>query len=511
MSKGKKNKRKGGNSKPPKSPTADLDQRLLGARIKLAEAVSDWADNFIDPRDAFIDDDTGERWRWIGVAPGGDTEVLPFLDEQALAVARAECRDLARRNEYAINGHENRISYVVGTGHKYTVIPKEGQEVAEEALVTAQAIIDQFILANNWNGRQQEIRRREDRDGEVFIRFFRDQEASPLVIRFVEPVEVSTPTGEAGNPAASFGILTDPTDVETVLGYWINGDFVEGPEIQHRKLGVDTNVKRGVPLMWPVRKNLRRAEKLLRNMTVVAEIQTAIAMIRKHVSGKASIEAMIENDADASIENRRTGRTDHFRQYRPGTILDAPGNIEYEFPSMGIDGARYVVILQAELRAIASRLVMPEFMLSSDASNANFASTMVAEGPATKFFQRLQWTMAEDDKKIMLLVLELGGTPEAIFANITIDVQPPRVTTRDRKAEIEANMMEVDRKVMSKETARIRDDLDPAGEKEKIEAQTEESMADNPFAGMMPGQQIGQSGDDDDDDPDNTGGDEDEV
>ena len=46
---------------------------------------------------------------------------------------------------------------------------------------------------------------------------------------------------------------------------------------------------------------------------------------------------------------------------------------EYEFPAAGIDAGRYVTVLQAELRAIASRLVMPEFMLTSDASNANYS------------------------------------------------------------------------------------------------------------------------------------------
>ncbi len=46
-----------------------------------------------------------------------------------------------------------------------------------------------------------------------------------------------------------------------------------------------------------------------------------------------------------------------------------------------------MIVLQAELRAIAARLVMPEFMLTSDASNASYASTMVAEGPAVRMFQ----------------------------------------------------------------------------------------------------------------------------
>jgi hypothetical protein len=63
---------------------------------------------------------------------------------------------------------------------------------------------------------------------------------------------------------------------------------------------------------------------------------------------------------------------------RPGTILDVLGDTDYQFPASGLDAGRYVTVLQAELRAIASRLVMPEFMLTSDASNANYSSTMVA-------------------------------------------------------------------------------------------------------------------------------------
>ena len=55
--------------------------------------------------------------------------------------------------------------------------------------------------------------------------------------------------------------------------------------------------------------------------------------------------------------------------------------MEYDFPARGLDASSFVAVLQAELRAIAARLVMPEFMFTSDASNANYASTMVAEGP----------------------------------------------------------------------------------------------------------------------------------
>ena len=79
-------------------------------------------------------------------------------------------------------------------------------------------------------------------------------------VRFVEPAQVAAPSDRLADPSARFGIQTDPDDVETVLGYWIDGRLVDAAEIQHRKANVDANVKRGLPLFFPVRKNLRRAE-----------------------------------------------------------------------------------------------------------------------------------------------------------------------------------------------------------------------------------------------------------
>ena len=142
-------------------------------------------------------------------------------------------------------------------------------------------MLDEFVRLNHWHRRQQEIVRRKDRDGECFLRFFPAADGTTRV-RFVEPDQVAAPAERVGDPSASFGVQTDPDDVETVLGYWIDGRLVDAAEIQHRKANVDANVKRGLPLFYPVRKNLRRAEKLLRNMSVVAEIQSAIAVIRKH-------------------------------------------------------------------------------------------------------------------------------------------------------------------------------------------------------------------------------------
>src|SRR5205085_4273230 len=159
--------------------------------------------------------------------------------------------------------------------------------------------------------------------------------------------------------------------------------------------------------------------------SVVAEIQSAIALIRKHRQGTASgVQQFVANQADhAAVSTRSVHR------YGPGTILDAHAGIEYDFPAAGVDAANFVVVLQAELRAIASRLVMPEFMLTSDASNANYSSTMVAEGPAMRMFQRLQAEQVCDDLLVMRRVIDnavaSGRLPIEARTMVEIQAQPP--------------------------------------------------------------------------------------
>jgi hypothetical protein len=415
----------------------------------LSEAL-DYSVNYVDPYEDRIDPATGELWSLLGT--GGKNEQIGTPESwEELKQVREKCRRLAAENEFAINGHENRISYIVGSGHSYDVKWKEGEESKEKdgekktdpELDAIKAVIDEFIKANKWHKRQQEIVRRKDRDGECFIRIFRQTDGTST-IRFVEPVQVQTPQSMADKPWASFGIETDPDDVETVKGYWIDGNRVDATEIQHRKENVDSNVKRGLPLFWPVHDTLLWARKILKNTGVVCQSQSAIAMIRKHgQASKAGLEQFVSTQASKTVTNSATGTTDYFKRYPAGTILDALASTEYEFPNAKVKPDAFVGALQAMLRAIASRLVMPEFMLTSDASNANYSSTMVAEGPAVKFFERCQWDMIEDDLELFDMVLRnaesAGKISSGILDRVEIVAQPPNVRTQDRLAEAQAD------------------------------------------------------------------------
>jgi capsid protein len=445
-----------------------IDPRLSRLERRLLESFDELWNGFVDASDAFYDSD-GTRWNLVG---GDGYRGAAFADEQHLAAIRAQCRALAVGNEFAINGHENRISYIVGSGHAYRATARTGQTVSELLIRAVQAVLNDFTRANKWHKRQQEIVRRRDRDGECFLRFFLADDGTTQV-RFIEPGQVAAPAGRAGDPTASFGIQTDPRDVETVLAYYIDGVAVDSSEIQHRKANVDSNVKRGLPLFYPVLKNLRRAEKLLRNMSVVAEIQSAIAIIRKHRGATAAgLEQFVQNQADQNVVNPATGRTSHFKRYAPGTVLDSIAGTDYEFPAAGIDASRYVTVLQAELRAIASRLVMPEFMLSSDASNANYSSTMVAEGPAVKMFDRMQNDMMEDDLEVMWRVVDnavaAGRLPAEALAAVDIRAIAPTLAVRDRLKDAQADQILVRNGAMSVQTLAMRHGLDPEQELQLI-------------------------------------------
>ena len=424
-----------------------------------------WSD-FVDPREALVDDD-GLVWQELS---SGVASSVPLAAER-LADIRQQCRRLLVTNEFAINGVENRISYIVGPGHTYQAVVRKHATAPESLAGDVQRVLDEFLETNDWHNRQQEIVRRTDRDGEAFLRLFTAGDGTTRV-RFVEPEQVATPDALFNDPQASHGIRTDADDVETVRGYYIDGKFVPAEQIQHRRANVDRNVKRGLPLYTSVRKNLRRAEKLLRNMSVVAEIQSAIALIRKHrAATRTGVEQFVIDQADATVA-QPSGRIEQLTQYGPGTILDAPSHVEYDFPATGVDASAFVSILQAELRAIAARLVMPEFMFTSDASNANYASTMVAEGPAVRMFQRLQTGMTRDDSHLLWRVIDnavaVGTLPADVRKLIDLQITPPTLVTRDALREARVMQMAYENRLVSPQTWSRRLGLDYEQEQKNL-------------------------------------------
>jgi hypothetical protein len=438
----------------------------------LESQVSLW-DSYVDPREAYFGND-GEIWEGIG-ASVTPLEELPFRTTVELFQIQGIARILARDNEFAKNAHKNRINYIVGSAHAYTVVGKD-EHADQGSISRVQDVLDEILKANKWSKRQQEIKYRDDRDGETFIRKFQSDDGI-MKFRFVEPRQVLPPS--VASECQSFGVETLPDDCETPVAYHIDGKPVPAAEVQHRKWNVDSSIKRGYPLLYPVRRNLTRASKLLRNMSMATEIQTAIALIRKHQQAtKEAVRSFVSAKADQ--QRSIDGRPENVLKYGPGSIIDVPMGQEYTIPPQ-IDPSKTVAALAAELRAIAAYLVMPEFMLTSDASNANFASTMVAEGPAVKNFRTDQELQIEYDLELLNDALEFAADSGLIsrsdLEQVTLDVQPPEVQTRNKLEESQVRASDMAIGILSPQSATSQIGLDYDQEQTNIELHAEKSGA----------------------------------
>ena len=415
--------------------------------------------------------------------PSTEQEMIDILDKLQIVAQSPFAKSLL----------ENRVNYILGSGFTYTATPKD--ESLQERADKVQEVIDAFLIANRWHKRQEEIIKRQDRDGEVFLRFFEvDADDGFLQVRFIDPRYIVHPEGSS-NPNWSWGILTDGEDVEKVEAYHIDTradgggksfkETIDDPEsVQHRKLNTDASRKRGFSTLGPIRKNIERTDVILRNAGAVTTIQSAIAMIRKHGSTDERIKAFSKS---AQVGTSPTGVPQMY--YPPASIIDTTEGTEYEMPATGVDPTKITGIMQAELRAIGASVNMPEYMISSDASNANYSSTLVSEGPFVRSIQRLQRDAVMYDHEIINKVLENAVTEGALLLEdvdaVNIDIEAPDLIVRDEKQKAEIAKITTEAKLVSKKrAARAFGVEDFEAEQEQIEREDSvlgDMVAQNPL------------------------------
>jgi hypothetical protein len=104
-------------------------------------------------------------------------------------------------------------------------------------------------------------------------------------------------------------------------------------------------------------------------------------------------------------------------------------------------------------------------MLSSDASNASYASTMVAEGPAVKLFESEQQFFARELEHLWRAVLSAAipheSWPDDLLDRITPQWSFPQLVNRDRPRERLADVQLVEKGILSRAEVARRDHADP--------------------------------------------------
>jgi hypothetical protein len=360
-------------------------------------------------------------------------------------------------------------SYVVGCGFNYLIQPKE-RGGADENLVTAvQTVVNNFLEQNNWPELEQELFWRSREDGESFLRYFPQPDGS-LLVRTIEPEMIYQPSG-TDIQEWSYGIQTDPDDVFSIKAYHVDyrasggqaepkpnwGEVVPAENVCHIKCNVKRSIKRGLSdFSFETLDAFMQAGKLRKNLGEGAAVQAAIAAVRQHETASVDqVTDFIGDSTDYSM-NSYTGRQQDFQRIEAGSFLDIPKGMSYVPPPAAANSAVHLEVFQGLLRSAGNRHNAPEWLVSSDSSNGNYASSLTAEAPFTRHCVRLQeFYKAHFSKVIKAAIqaaIQAGMLPKNTLNLVNLTVKAPSVETRDKAAEANANQIYATLGVKSKQT-----------------------------------------------------------
>lgn len=413
----------------------------------------------------------------------------PFwYSEQQLNLIRAQARLLTTTNPNAQGLLNGLCSYVIGPGYGYRVMPKPGYDLPAGLIQKIEDVLNQFFDDNDWDTMEQEIFMRSREDGECFLRYF-PQPSGRLLIRTIEPEQIFQPPS-SDFAEWSYGIKTEMDDVFTILGYHVDyeaprgsdeahrertGEIVPASSIVHIKCNVKRSIKRGLSdFSYDTLDTFVTAGKLRKNLGEGSAVQSAIAAIRQHETAtKEQVEDFIQENVDYTAFTGIPQKETDFQRIEPGSFLDIPKGMEYVEPPGSENAEGHLKVFASLLRSAGNRLNAPEWLSSSDVSNANYASSLTAESPFLRTCVRLQTFyrryFARVAREAILTAAEAGDLPIAVVDAIDVIVTPPNVEARDKIAESTSNQTYVSMGIKSKQTIAQELGLDWEQEKRNME------------------------------------------
>lgn len=355
--------------------------------------------------------------------------------------------------------------------------------------------------------RAQETARRYYREGEFFRRFFVKDINGDMTSRFLNPIFLRN----GGQGESSFGIQTNPDDIEDVQGYWYDaardGQYrmISADEVMHGKRA-DSDMKRGRPLITPVLAHIIELNKLLKARQFFHRIRASVIIEEKIKSATpAMIAAMAERERASSVANSKLQRGVPI-----GGIFRHSDGVEREYKTPNLQAVDADVDIRRQILKVAVALGIAEYMATGDASNANMASTMIAESPAVKTFSSEQTILGtyfeREHARVIQAKIDAGQlspestetvvkfskgvkvvSTETVPRNIHAHVEFPDLIHRDPLAETNALILQATQGWISNRTAQIRLELDPDQEGEQIadEIHASDPMSDKGAGGAI--------------------------
>jgi hypothetical protein len=299
-------------------------------------------------------------------------DVLP-TDQQRREIQDASMKRCLKDPHYCavVDGF---TSFVVGKGFSVSA-DDENEEV--------QSFVNEFMLVNKFDGRDRQIVGKVMRAGEVFVRLSfsnAGKTAKIPLMRCLNYWEITQINYEGGD------VETPKSYVRTYAGDdgKVQTEEIPASEIVHFKFA-DYDQPRGLPPFGVILAWCQYYGDWLFNRIVLNRMKTSYYL---DVTVDGSPSAVTATSGQDTVQNRKskTGK-DILRMPKPGTKLVHNSSVKYSWlkPEVGADDAKEDG--RAIRLAICAGAVAPEFLLG-DASNANFASTIVSQNP---FVRRVEF------------------------------------------------------------------------------------------------------------------------
>lgn len=423
-----------------KRSKALLETRLFEAQTKAVESLPMFA------RDA-------DENEWAALT--GDCKQVATEDTIRRMQAQAQITQYTPQGRNALDTME---SFVIGKEAKITASGDEKMELKAEAV---NDYWKGFAKFNKFDHRSKELLRRTIRDGEQFTRWFgpvNDDEITEVKyqsLRFVDPNEIKDNGGNF-----SYGIETDPDDVETVVNYHRaykkknatndlstteDTEVIPADEITHTKILVDSNVKRGISFFIGVAEYWTKYQDWLDGRILLNKIRGIFNIVGTQ-TGSGNLSTVADKFTDV-VGKTAAGGTPKKKMVKSGTMLMQKG-MDFEYKNLNINASD----TKEDGRSIqlmgALAIQFPEYIATADAKNGNFASTMIAESPFVRMIEKYQDIFAGVYKEIFWKAVKFGiesnaiqGVTEDDLKELECSVEFDTLIHRDLKADTESYMI----------------------------------------------------------------------
>ena len=152
-----------------------------------------------------------------------------------------------------------------------------------------------------------------------------------------------------------------------------------------------------------------------------------------------------------------------------------------------------IEVVQACLRAAGAAFCMPEYMISSDAANANYASTLVAGGPFVREAKARQGWFKPRFLQVVWKVLyyacesgRINASYSDLLARIDVQVEPPQVEIVNELEMAQVDQIDITSGVLSRQTRRQRRGLDDDQEVANLKQEPTAPPAQPTAGGAVP-------------------------